>query len=95
MQKNDFIDEFKDLYNAVYEMYKRPNDPQPNPIIYELFYESVKSFGFDAVKKAFSIHIQSPDNGKWMPRPADINRLISGTSKDNSHTAVSIPFWSD
>jgi len=89
MQENDFEAEFKDLYLAVHAMYKRPNDPQPNPVVYELFYESVKQFGYDAVKKAFSVHIQSPDNGQWMPKPADIVRIVSGTSKDNSHVAWS------
>lgn len=89
MPINNFDIEFKDLYIAVHAMYKRPNDPQPNPVVYELFYESVKQFGFDAVKKAFSVHIQNPDNGQWMPKPADIVRIISGTSKDNSHVAWS------
>jgi len=89
MQKNEFDIEFKDLYIAVHAMYKRPNDPQPNPIVYELFYESVKKYGFGSVKKAFSAHIQNPDNGQWMPKPADIIRMIEGTSKDNSHLAWS------
>jgi hypothetical protein len=89
MGQNDFINEFSKLYLAVHAMYKRPNDPEANEIVYELFYESVKQFGFEAVKKAFSVHIQSPDNGQWMPKPADIVRIISGTSKDNSHVAWS------
>jgi len=89
MQNNDFIEDFAQLYIAAYTLYKRPRDPEPNPIVYELFYESVKSFGFDAVKSAFSVHIQSPDNGQWMPKPADIIRILSGTSKDNSHVAWS------
>jgi len=87
--QNDFIEEFKNLYDAVYAMYKRPSDPEPNPVVYELFYESIKSLGFDAVKKGFSVHIQSPDNGKWMPKPADIIRIIEGTSQDTAHIAWS------
>jgi len=87
MDQNDFSEKFSKLYLTVHAMYKRPNDPEANEIVYELFYESVKNFGFDAVKKAFSIHIQNPDNGQWMPKPADIIRIISGTSKDNSQVA--------
>lgn len=87
--QNDFIREFKELYEATYALYKKPRDPEPNPIVFELFYESVHTYGFESVKKAFSIHIQSPDSGKWMPKPADIVRIISGTSKDNSQLAWS------
>lgn len=85
----DFLKEFKQLYSATYSMYKRPNDPDANPMVYEMFYNSVKRFGFDAVKDAFSTHIQNPDNGQWMPKPADIIRAIEGGSKDNSFLAWS------
>lgn len=89
MPDNDFTNEFVALYEATYEIYKRPNDPDPNPIVYEMFYNSVKRFGFEAVKDAFSTHIQNPDNGQWMPKPADIIRVIEGGSKDNSFMAWS------
>ncbi|MBT7630934.1 MAG: DUF551 domain-containing protein [Desulfobacula sp.] len=87
--QNDFIKEFATLYLATYSIYKRPRDSDPNPVVYELFYEAVKKFGYDAVKAAFSVHIQSPDNGQWIPKPADIVRIIEGTSKDNALVAWS------
>lgn len=86
----EFEAEFKALYDATYELLKKPSDPaKPNMIIYELFYESVKCFGYDVVKSAFSKHIRTPQSGKWMPSPADIVQIIEGSGQDRSFLAWS------
>lgn len=85
----DFRVEFVDLYLAVSAIYKKPWSPDVNPVIYDIFYEAVKPYGYDAVKNAFSAHVKNPDNGQFMPKPADIVRIIDGTSADNSMQAWS------
>lgn len=86
----EFLPEFAALYISTYGLYKRPNDPDPAPVVYEMFYNSVKRFGYEAVRDAFSTHIQNPDTGKWMPKPADIIQAIEGGGKDNSLLAWSL-----
>jgi len=85
----DFRTEFVELYLAVSGIYKKPGTPDVNPVVYDIFYEAVKPYGYEAVKNAFSTHIKNPDTGQFMPKPADIVRIIDGTAADNSMQAWS------
>ncbi len=74
---------FSELLSGVAEMYGQ----SPSPILFELWFNTLKRFDFEAISRAFSTHIQDPDHGKFMPRPADIVRIIEGSGQDSAFLA--------
>lgn len=52
-----------------------------------LWFEALKAYDIDAISVAASSHVASPDSGQFMPRPADIIKMIGGTSKDSAFLA--------
>lgn len=80
---NKNFDEFTQLLVAVGELYGKPVSAQVFPI----WWSALEKFDFPAVRDAFSRHAVNPDNGQFMPKPADIIRMLQGTSLDSSMAA--------
>lgn len=74
---------FQEIFSTISEMY----DKNPSPFVFELWFNSLKRFDMQAIDRAFSIHVQDPDNGKFMPKPADIVRIIEGSGQDSAFVA--------
>lgn len=55
--------------------------------VVKLWWEALKRFDIEAVEAAFQRHITSPDNGQFMPKPADMIRILEGTSEDGAQIA--------
>jgi hypothetical protein len=55
----------------------------------KLYWESLKHLEIAAVKDAFTRWLQNPDNGQFMPKPADIIRMVSGSNLDGAMLAWS------
>jgi hypothetical protein len=70
---------------AAAEMYGKP----PSEAASSMWWNALSAYEIDGVERAFQAHIGDPDRGQFMPRPADIVRLIVGTSKDSSLVAWS------
>lgn len=82
MRKSDGT-KFKNMLLALAELYGRPvSDP-----VAGLWWDALKGYDIDAVETAFSRHLQSPDTGQFMPKPADIIRMLAGTSIDAAMVA--------
>jgi hypothetical protein len=54
-----------------------------------IWWEALRLYDMPAVADAFSRHVASPDVGQFMPKPADIIRMLAGTSKDAALVAWS------
>ena len=54
-----------------------------------IYWESLKSMEVEVVVNAFNRHIVNPDNGQFMPKPADIIRLCQGSNVDSAMRAWS------
>lgn len=52
-----------------------------------LYWEGLKQFDFAAVEKACWAHTQNPDTGMWMPKIADIVKMVSGRTDDQAKIA--------
>lgn len=50
----------------------------------EIWWEDLSHFDIDAIEQAFSMHRRNPDDGQFAPKPANIVRLLGGTSKDRA-----------
>lgn len=52
-----------------------------------LYWNSLKHIEIDVVVDAFNRHIVNPDSGQFMPKPADIIKLTSGSHLDSAMIA--------
>lgn len=63
---------------AMSEIYGKPL----SDAVVSVWWNALKAYSIEAVETAFQRHTQSPDVGQYMPKPADIIRMLAGTSND-------------
>lgn len=78
MITSDF-DEFSAVLQATAELY-----PQRtlSASALALYWQALQDLGLLEVKAGLSQHINSPDVGQFMPKPADIRKALGGTTQD-------------
>lgn len=52
-----------------------------------LYWQGLRSYSIDDIERAIARHIQNPDSGQFMPKIADIVRMIDGTTQSASAIA--------
>lgn len=82
MKQSDF-DDFCELLGAVSEQYGKP--VSENAKI--LYWQGLVDFDFPAVKQALYRHIRNPDSGMFMPKVADIVKMLQGSTQDSALNA--------
>ncbi len=55
----------------------------------DVWIEIAKKYGENNVKSAVNAHVQNPDCGQFMPTPANIASMLSGTTKNRASLAWS------
>ncbi len=55
----------------------------------DIYFNALGQYDIETVVSAISAHVKNPDNGQFFPKPADIIRMIGGSSKDSSYIAWS------
>lgn len=56
----------------------------------DVFFDALTAYDLDSVRRGLNAHVQNPDSGQFPPKPADIVRLIDGTSQDQGMIAWSM-----
>ena len=84
MKSNDVF-EFYQIWEATGELY----NIKPSKMAVELAFNSLSDFDLKDVARAIHFHIQNPDSGRFMPKPADIIKQIKGDTKTQSLTGWS------
>jgi len=46
-----------------------------------LYWQGLQQYDIDDIESAIGRHLQNPDSGQWMPKIADIVRMIDGTTQ--------------
>lgn len=52
-----------------------------------VWWMAAKPFDFAAVADALNRHCVNPDNGQFMPKPADVVKMLQGSTKDSALVA--------
>ena len=52
-----------------------------------VWWQAMQPYDFEAVSDALSRHTLNPDNGQFMPKPADMVKLFSGRTVDSAQVA--------
>lgn len=47
-----------------------------------LYWQGLQNYGMDQIERAIGLHLQNPDTGAFMPKIADIVKMIDGTTQD-------------
>lgn len=75
--------EFFELLAGVHAFYRKDlSDFSGN-----VWWTAMEPYDFAAVKDAFNRHAANPDNGQFMPMPADIIRMLEGSTQDAAMAA--------
>ena len=82
MQQRDF-DGFVDILQVVGEQYgKKLSDG-----VIALYWQGLQDFELMAVREALGRHLRNTDTGQFMPKIADIIRMLQGSTQDSALTA--------
>jgi hypothetical protein len=80
------LDEVKKLNLLIVEVSKfYRQDATPFTIM--VWENAMQPYSFEQVSKALTAHVSNPENGQFMPKPADIVRQLIGTATDRSSLA--------
>lgn len=52
-----------------------------------LYWEGMRQYDYAAIEKACWAHTQNPDTGMWMPKVADIVKMLAGRTDDQAKIA--------
>ncbi|WP_447593582.1 DUF6475 domain-containing protein [Aquipseudomonas campi] len=55
----------------------------------DVFFDALAGYDIESVRRGLNAHVQNPDSGQFAPKPADVVRLIDGTSQDQGMQAWS------
>ena len=77
MTQTDFED-FKRLMAGVHDFYGK----DLSPFALDVWWNALKNYELPVIGQALSLHCQNPDNGQFCPKPADVVRMVGGTTRD-------------
>jgi hypothetical protein len=77
------LDEFIEVLEAVAEQYNKPLSDG----LKTLYWQGLKDYDYQAVTQALSRHIRNPDSGMFMPKIADIVKMLQGSTMDSAYAA--------
>jgi Domain of unknown function (DUF6475) len=58
-------------------------------ILIDIYWQCLKSFELNEVCQAFRAHLKNPDGGQFFPKPADLIRVLEGSSEGRALRAWS------
>ena len=68
---------FRDMMMAAGEVYGREIT---KPLL-QMYFAAMTQAGIEQVKNAMMAHMQNPDSGQFFPKPADLIKQMTGTTK--------------
>lgn len=54
-----------------------------------VYWEGLREYDLEAVEKALWAHAKNPDTGQWMPKVADVAKMLEGRTSDQAAVAWS------
>lgn len=83
MLSEDRVLELGVLLGGVYSFYER----ELTKFHFAVWERALADFDMAAAKAAFDAHMMDPESGKWLPKPADIMKVLQGTRAERSAVA--------
>jgi hypothetical protein len=73
-------EKFQALVKGVFALYRADS----SQAVLDIWWATMRPYDFAAVKDAFNRHAVNPDNGQFLPKPADIVKLLEGGTADGA-----------
>jgi hypothetical protein len=70
--------EFVQMLTVVFDNFEKELSPSKT----DFWWQLMQRYDIEALRDAFNRHCVNPDNGQWIPKPADIVKLIDGGTLD-------------
>lgn len=71
---------FATLMHGVYDFYGK----DLSDFAISIWWEAMRPYDLAAVQQTMSRHLMNPDNGQWLPKPADVVKLMGGGTQDSA-----------
>jgi hypothetical protein len=75
--------EFSQLIADVYKFYRA----EVSTFALSVWWTSMAQYDFAAVREALGRHTMNPDTGQFLPKPADVVKMLAGTTQDTALVA--------
>lgn len=82
MQQRDY-DTFVQMLNAIGDLYGK----KISEWAISIWWGALQHYDLAAVRDALNRHVQNPDSGQFMPKPADVVKMVQGTTVDSALVA--------
>jgi hypothetical protein len=79
MQQGEF-NAFRELMEGVHSFYGK----DVSSFALDVWWNALKTYDFAAVRDALGRHCVNPDNGQFLPRPADVVKMLDGSTLDSA-----------
>lgn len=79
MTEHDF-EAFAEVWSQALEIYNR----SVTPGTIELVFRALERLELDEIRRALTLHIQSPDTGQYPPKPGDVIKFARGDSQSRT-----------
>ena len=76
---------FATLIGNVYAFYRQDH----SEFAINVWWQAMKPYDFSAVADALNRHCVNPDSGQFMPKPADVVKMLGGSTQDSALSAWS------
>ncbi len=70
--------QFAAMMNALAEYYSR----EISEGLIGMYWQGLEHYDLSAVREAMNRHMQNPDSGQFMPKIADISKMLGGSTQD-------------
>ena len=77
------FDEFSDRLLGVYELYEKPLSSS----MIKVWWAALIQYDLAAIKEGLGRHVANTEAGRFLPRPADIIRMMQGSTQDTAQVA--------
>lgn len=77
MKTEDF-EGFRELIQGVYDFYGK----ELSRFALDVWWNALRQYDLDVIRRAMSMHCTNPDTGQFCPKPADVVRMVGGTTRD-------------
>lgn len=76
--KNSDFENFRQVMQGVHDFYGK----DLSAFALDVWWQALKAYELSVISQALTLHCQNPDTGQWCPKPADVVKMVGGTTKD-------------
>ena len=74
---------FEKMLSAIYDLYGKAF----SKFAVKIWWDALKAYDIRQVSEALSAHVKNPDSGQFLPKPADVAKMLGGTTADKAMLA--------